>query len=417
MDPRSTIPSSGGGSGRSVSPSTATATKSPQTPWYDYLSTKFLPNVPPRLMSALEGWGFDSLTEKDLINKVFIITGGNSGIGKEASLQLAQRGAHVIIASPDLHQSALHELQRSIPDMRGRLDYIPLDLSSLQSIRRFVDDFRSLNLPLNGLLCNAALQLRTEEKTHNGFEQRWGTNFIGHVYLAHLLLDHLAKSSPAARIVFMTSVEEANGWIPWDDPLGQHSPPGADWYASSKLANLMIGLEMGRRLHGTGVDVFVVHPGISQTGIFHKFDLKKHPIGGTWRRITQAWLGQSAYRGALPLVYAAAEPSLERKGGIFIGPWYYGQMMVLHAYSFFTLTPRNPEGRSPHARFRLYEQTIDALESYMGGQSIPNRLRGVTISAAMAAVPEPPRPSYDKVGQKTSAAGAKRVEGLHASEQ
>ncbi len=117
---------------------------------------------------------------------------------------------------------------------------------------------------------------RRRRPTADGLEQRWGANFVGHFWLAHLLLGALDAGGPS-RLVFLSSLEEQGGAIPWDDPLGLHAPPRADWYASSKLANLMVGLEMGRRLRGTNVDVFAVHPGIAQTDIFHRFE--RHPGG------------------------------------------------------------------------------------------------------------------------------------------
>ncbi|KAG7674668.1 hypothetical protein Ndes2437B_g00937 [Nannochloris sp. 'desiccata'] len=350
--------------------------------WIDV--TRKIPMVPPRLMAAIEGWSFDSLSSQQ--GKVFIITGGTSGIGAEASRELAKKGAHVIIAAPDLERSEtiLQEMRRSTPDLLGRLDYIPLDLSSLHSIRNFVQEFLSRNLPLHALLCNAALQLRDADKTADGMEQRWGTNFVGHFYLAHLLLGKLGENTPS-RIVFQSSLEEQAGSIPWEDPLGMNPPPGADWYASSKLGNLMAGLEMARRLQGTSLDVFVVHPGVAQTDIFHKYE--RHPVGSMYRQLMQAVGGQSAYRGALPLVYAAAEPSLQGKGGKFLGPRYTKINLISilgQVYSFASLTPINKEAKSLHARFRLYEQTADALEGLLH-QPLPNRLRGVPLMPKMEA--------------------------------
>jgi NAD(P)-dependent dehydrogenase (short-subunit alcohol dehydrogenase family) len=360
-----------------LSPAAAEREKKATGPyWMDI--TRKLPMVPPRAMAAIEGWGYDSLGS--LQGQVFIVTGGTSGIGAEASRELAKKGAHVIIAAPDVERSeaALQEMRRSTPDMLGFLEYIPLDLSSLQSIRHFVTEFLSRNVPLHALLCNAALQLRDADKIADGMEQRWGTNFVGHFYLAHLLLNKLGQHTPS-RIVFQSSMEEQMGTIPWDDPLGMNPPPGADWYSSSKLANLMAGLEMARRLQGTQLDVFVVHPGVAQTDIFHKYE--RHPAGSMYRQMMQAVGGQSAYRGALPLVYAATEPSLQGKGGQFIGPRYSKSNLISilgQVYSFASLTPINKEAKSPHARFRIYEQTADALESLLQ-KSLPNRLRGVPL--------------------------------------
>ena len=365
-----------------VAPSSSTKpqqeTKGAKGPYImDFFSTRWLPNAPPRLMRVLEGWGYDSLP--NLTGKVFIVTGGTSGIGQEASCQLAKAGGHVIVASPDAEraEAALDEMHRATPDMKGKLEWRRLDLSSLNSIRSFADEFLVSEMPLSGLVCNAALQMREEDKTYDGMEESYGTNFVGHFYLAHLLLGRLGQHVPS-RLVFMSSIEEQNGKIPWEDPLALNPPPKSDFYSTSKLANLMVGLEMARRLHGTQLDVFVVHPGIAQTDIFHRFSVKKYPAGSLWRLGIQSMFGQNAYRGALPLVYAAAAPSLQGKGGMFIGPRYWS-IMTFHAYSFSSLTPKNYEGRDPHARYRLYEQTADALEGMLRAP-LPNRLRGIVLS-------------------------------------
>lgn len=257
--------------------------------------------------------------------------------------------------------------------LRGSVEFMALDLGSISSIRSFVDNFKSKRLPLHGLVCNAGLMLRAEHKTTDGMEQRWGVNYVGHFYLSHLLLDVLAKSNPS-RIVWLSSIEEQWGKIQWNDPLGLEAPASADWYSTSKLANYMIAMEMGRRLKGTGIDVFATHPGASQTDLFRKYT--RITLGGLYRQMLQGIMGQSAYRGGLPIAYAVAEPSLKGKGGAFIGPYYWGQMIV-HAYSLGRVSPRNPEAKDPHARYRLYEQTADALEEFLDGERFPHRLRGI----------------------------------------
>lgn len=152
----------------------------------DVLSTRWLPGAPPKLMEKLEGWGYDKMP--DLSGKTFIVTGGNSGIGREVSKHLALKGAHVVIASPDIERAedAIAAMRSEIAAEaakgaegvavggHGNLEYKALDLAQLESIRTFARDIARRNAPLHGLVCNASVQLRAEETTADGMEQRWG---------------------------------------------------------------------------------------------------------------------------------------------------------------------------------------------------------------------------------------------------
>jgi hypothetical protein len=129
----------------------------------DIISTRrWIPQAPPKLMEKLEGWGYSHMP--DLTGKVFIVTGGNSGTGEEAARHLAAAGAHVVIASPGRERSedAINSMRRQGVEghaLKGILEYIELDLSDMGSIRAFARQFQTKQLPLHGLLCNAAVQV------------------------------------------------------------------------------------------------------------------------------------------------------------------------------------------------------------------------------------------------------------------
>jgi NAD(P)-dependent dehydrogenase (short-subunit alcohol dehydrogenase family) len=117
------------------------------------------------------------------------------------------------------------------------------------------------------------------------------------------------------RIVFMSSPEESRGFIPWDDMKGTAvEKSDFNWYGTSNLLRLMSGKELADRLQGSGVDVFVVQPGMSQTDFFPKMDYSQ--TESTLHNKMQEAAGQPAYRGAYSALYAATEPSLE---GGFLG--------------------------------------------------------------------------------------------------
>ncbi|GAB4817856.1 hypothetical protein N2152v2_004902 [Parachlorella kessleri] len=362
---------------------------------HDLVSTKALPNAPHWLMKILDGWSYDEMP--DLSGRVFIVTGGNSGVGFEMVRHLALHNAHVIIASHGKPRmaDATNTLRELIKDSKGRVDYMMLDLSSLKSVRAFADSFRALGLPLHGLLNNAGVHVRDIERTEDNFELAIGTNFYGHFYLTHLLLDILKASGPS-RVCNITSPQEARGCLDWNDLKGEFARLSTmDDYSSSEQMSLMSGLELGRRLAGSGVDVFVGSPGFSQTGVcrqtggqaggredlFRKMDYRK-PESTTINWL-QNLLGQSAARGALSMVYTATAPELEGRGGEYYSPYYFKNHLVwpflrgVFCFNMPNCMKVNPSRATPacdpNARFRFYAEAANLMEKELGAP-LPNRV-------------------------------------------
>jgi len=241
-----------------------------------------------------------------LDNKVSIITGANTGIGYETAKDFAARNAHVILAcrNKEKGENAVNrikeEVTKSDPNIKLediKIEFMELDLSSLNSVRNFVKEFKSRDLPLHLLINNAGIMNTPYGKTQDGFEQQFGTNHLGHFLLTNLLLDDIKKSAPA-RIINVSSSAHFMGKINFDDLMSEKSYGGWAAYGQSKLANVMFTYELARKLEGTGVTVNAVHPGAVATELGrHTFYINF--ISGVFR---------SPYKGALTTIYVAVSP-------------------------------------------------------------------------------------------------------------
>lgn len=253
----------------------------------------------------------------DQTGRVVIITGANSGIGLEAARELARKGAEVILASrnPAKAQKALSQLTADLPG--GKLDFIPLDLASLTSIKGFVEHFQSRYDRLDVLINNAGIMMVPEGKTEDGFESQLGTNHLGHFALTGLLMDLMLKTA-GSRVVNISSNAHYAGEMDFSNLFyenGGYSPTAA--YGRSKLANLLFTYELQRRLEARGAETaaLAAHPGISATGLADHFVSKAF----TWLvRGLMGLIFQSAAMGALPGLRAAVDP--EAEGGQYYGP-------------------------------------------------------------------------------------------------
>lgn len=203
----------------------------------------------------------------DLTGKSVVITGANSGIGKETAVGLARLGADVTIAvrNPDKAAEAVAEIRRrSGSDL---VDHVSLDLADLGSVRRCADELLDRKDRIDVLVNNAGIICDERRETPQGHEEMFGVNHLGHFLLTDLLLDRLVASAPS-RVVILSSL--AHRFSPrglrFDDLQATRSFHMFPVYGRSKLANAMHALELARRLEGTGVTVNCLHPGTISSG-------------------------------------------------------------------------------------------------------------------------------------------------------
>lgn len=201
--------------------------------------------------------------------KLCLVTGGTSGIGRASALALAKRGARVIIVGRNEKRgsSVLQELQAL--DETAEPRYISADLSTLDSMKRFVETFRRDHDRLDVLLNNAGAFFTKRELTRDGFERTFALNHLGYFVVTNLLLD-LLESTPGSRILSTSSdghrmIKGMN----WDDLQFEQSWPRMGWdaYCQSKLANVLFTYELAQRLanKGSHVTANCMHPGFIRT--------------------------------------------------------------------------------------------------------------------------------------------------------
>ncbi len=199
------------------------------------------------------------------VGKVVIVTGANTGIGRETARGLLAEGATVVLAVRNLEKG--EEARADIVASTGHADaeVMELDLASTASIRAFAAAFKARFDRLDVLVHNAGIWTRARSQTVDGFETTFGVNHLGPFLLTHELKDVLLRSAPA-RIVVVSSALHYRGEIAWDDPQFERKAYGATRaYNQSKLANVLFTKALARRLSGTGVTVNALHPGVVAT--------------------------------------------------------------------------------------------------------------------------------------------------------
>ncbi len=282
--------------------------------------------------------------------KTFVITGSNSGIGYEAALQLAGRGAHVVLACRDQAKgrSALDAIKAAHPSASVAL--MELDLADLKSIRRFADAVRTAYPALHGLCNNAGVMAIPYRKTADGFEMQFGTNHLGHFALTGLLLERLL-ATPGARVVSVSSNAHKFGAMRWDDPQRERRYGKWSAYGQSKLANLLFAYELQRRLTAANAGLISVacHPGYAATNLQAAGPrMQGSSIGEAVMEFANRLLAQSAAMGALPTLYAATDADV--RGGDYIGPDGLGEQ-----WGHPKKVRSNARSRDPEAQRRLWE--------------------------------------------------------------
>ena len=238
-------------------------------------------------------------------NKVCIVTGGNSGVGLMTAVGLAKTGYRVFIAcrSATLATKAVNFIRRSSGN--ENVEYLPLNLASLDSVRQFVKLFKDREIPLHLLVNNAGI-FNKRGVTREGFELIWGTNYLGHFLLTYLLLEKL-KQSDSSRIVMVASdLALRPQAIKWNLLVKKTPINFLELYSVSKFCLLLLTVELARQLNNSNVTVNAVHPGFVRSNIT------------IWHRLSKyLGLGISPERGAFSNLFCATAAELEGVSGKF----------------------------------------------------------------------------------------------------
>lgn len=322
---------------------------------------------------------YGKLTIPPQNDKVVIVTGANTGIGYETALNLVHAGAHVIVAcrSEAKAKNAMERIQKEVEndnsDAQPKMTFLPLDLSSLKSVKDFAKEFKRLKIPLHTLVLNAGVMKSPGaefvgsqltygfDTTQDGLEYHIGVNHVAHFYLTKLLVDSIEAGG---RVISVSSMAEQGAyegtgmlfedWIPTNGDMPSTYEDGKA-YGQSKLANLLFAKEFAARYAERNITAYACHPGVITTDL-------------------------SRYMTPVLEADAQTKPYLQRQLTMVLGKWFESSMMASPAGALTQLhlatadvtslkngafyhpvgrpvTPTHPQGSNSTLQTILWEET------------------------------------------------------------
>ena len=254
-----------------------------------------------------------------MFGKTVIITGANSGIGEATAVDIARRGAKVIMACRDLKKGeiALHDIIQQTGNLNVILKY--LNLASMKSIRVFAQSINENEAKLHVLINNAGLiSTPKRQESEDGLELTMAVNHLGHFLLTNLLLGLLQKSSPS-RVVVVSSIAhhnflETRSPFQFDNVNSEMFYSSFEAYGQSKLANILFTRELARRLVDSGVTANSLHPGICKTEIFQFSRYFGYHLRNLLSRLTSPFF-KTAEEGVCTAIHLAVSEQVEGISG------------------------------------------------------------------------------------------------------
>ncbi|BES96503.1 Dehydrogenase [Nesidiocoris tenuis] len=233
-----------------------------------------------------------------------------TGVGYETALDIARRGARVIMACRNLETAAKKREEIAEKTKNSNVVVKKLDLSSLKSVREFAADVNKNEARLDVLIHNAGMANTFEKNvTEDGLEVTMATNMYGPFLLTHLLIDLLKKSKPS-RIVVVASELYKLANVDLENPNPINSLPAYLYYVS-KRANIMFTLELAKKLEGTGITANCLHPGMIDSGIWRNVPF---PLNLPLQAIVKLFF-KSPEKGAQTSVHLAVSEELDDING------------------------------------------------------------------------------------------------------
>lgn len=248
------------------------------------------------------------MTTGELQGRTFLITGANSGIGRATVEALAAGGGDVVLAarSEERTRPVLEDIQRRYPAVHAR--WLPVDVSDLTSVGRAAAQFLATGQPLDVLINNAGIA-GTRALSTDGFDITYATNHIGPFLLTNLLLPRLRESAQGRVVNVASGAHKMVKRLDWSVLERRKTPKRSAFadYAVTKLMNVLHAKELARRLAGTRVTTYALHPGAVASNI--------------WRALPRPlqWFGKlfmaSNEEGSRTPLYCATAPELEAVSG------------------------------------------------------------------------------------------------------
>ncbi|KAF9089261.1 hypothetical protein BGX29_012140 [Mortierella sp. GBA35] len=276
--------------------------------------------------------GYSYTKIPDLTGKVAIVTGANSGLGFATTVALAARGAHVFLACRS-QERALEAIERVKKEIREtytthniqappaptpeslKLDFLELDLNDLRKTREAAREFVGKGLPLHILVNNSGIMATPFELSADGIETQFAVNHLGHFVFTLGLLDKLKESQPTRVVVLSSFVHEMapKGGIVLDSINDEKAMGPMARYGQSKLANVLFGKALARRLAKEKVYVNVAHPGYCQSNLARRTAEIYGEFGGRMSDVVAKCFAKKPKVGALTQLYLATSPEVEEK--------------------------------------------------------------------------------------------------------
>lgn len=250
----------------------------------------------------------------DLTGRHAIVTGANTGIGRETARVLSLRGASVTMACRDLEKAEAARDEILAADSRiakDQLEVMRLDLGQLSQVRDFAKAFLETSRPIHLLINNAGVMLPDRRETADGFEVHFGVNHLGHFLLTHLLLERIRASAPARILNVSSDALHFSSLTESLEDLNWTKRKFSGWrsYGDSKLMNVLFTNELTRRLAHDGVVSNALHPGIVKTELGRDQPWWMSAVG-----LLMLPISKSPEQGAATSVYLATNDELGREG-------------------------------------------------------------------------------------------------------
>lgn len=262
--------------------------------------------------NGANGFGYSSTAEDvtsdlSLKGKKILVTGGNSGLGRETVRVLSMRGAQVIGTTRDAKKA------KEVASVKGAKGLI-CDLSDPKSIRSAIAGLKKDKVKLDAIICNAGIMAMPKLEQAYGYELQFFTNHIGHFILVTGLLNQL---TPNGRIVMLSSSAHnmaPSGGIDFDNLDGQKNYKPWTAYGRSKFANLLFAKELNRKFKGSKKVAIAVHPGVIKTNLSRHMN----PAAQIGFGLISPLFLKSAAQGAATQCYAAVHPEAEAHAGKYL---------------------------------------------------------------------------------------------------
>jgi NAD(P)-dependent dehydrogenase (short-subunit alcohol dehydrogenase family) len=271
--------------------------------------------------------------------KITVVTGSNTGIGKETARGLAEQGATVVLAVRDVEKGKA--AQQDIQGTTGNANVavMPLDLASAASIRAFARAFEAAYPRLDVLVNNAGVWTRTQSQTADGFESTFGVNHLGTFLLTRELLPRLRAAAPA-RVVNVSSDLHYRAHLDWSDlQFERRGYSGVQAYNESKLCNVLFTAELAERLAADRITVNALHPGVVGTDLTRELP---RVVAWVWKKFTL-----TPAEGARTSIYLATSPEVEGVTGKY--------------FAKSREKPASADGRDRDAQKRLWSMSEELL--------------------------------------------------------